>query len=47
MAGFEVTLHGCFWVITEVIQRITAHLDAKQERLIEKDSQRLESERTD
>jgi hypothetical protein len=30
-----------------LIQQITALLDAKQERLIEKDSQRLESERTD
>ena len=30
-----------------LIQEITALLDAKQERLIEKDSQRFRSERTD
>jgi hypothetical protein len=30
-----------------LIKQITALLDAKQERLIEKDSQRLKSERTD
>ncbi len=33
--------------LMELIRQITALLDAKQERLIEKDSQRLKSERAD
>jgi hypothetical protein len=33
--------------LIELIKQITALLDAKQERLIEKDSQRLKSERTE
>ena len=33
--------------LMELIQQITALLDAKEERLIERDSHRLKSERTD
>ena len=33
--------------LMELIKQITALLDAKQQRLIERDSQRLKSERTD